>query len=101
MIEDHVKTEPCPECGEEVTSKGKVEHAWEHDEWPFDDQFPRYYICRASETHCYLKVERDIGPYYMAWSDSSYVDSVDPFELMRHDWEYVDRDNTPFPRFEE
>lgn len=100
MIEDHIGEVECPDCGEQVTSEELVEHGWEHDEWPFSDLFPEYYICDCGPVPCYLKVERDIGPYYIAWDDRDYVDKVDPYELMRHDWEQVTPDETPFPNFE-
>lgn len=100
----------CPEddCGKsgmterEFTNHGIEEHP---EKSPFTDLFPEYYVCRCGSpsgdaVDVYSLLVQENGPYYMAWGERDYVDEMHPYELLRHDWERVDREETPFPRFE-
>lgn len=107
MISDHVHEGwECPECdktgmtSKEFRSHGVREHAEEN---PFADFFPEYNVCRCGGegVNLYMKAETEDGPYYMAWEDRDHVEEMHPWELKRHDWEWIERENTPFPQFED
>lgn len=107
-LEEHVATYDCPECGESVTSKEMIEHGYRHDEWPFADKFPEHYICEHNtdnEQSCvnvYLRIVSETGPFYIVrGEDPNFVDEVDAYELLRHDWEFVKYEQTPFTKFVE
>ncbi len=110
VLDEHInRSWKCPECDED----GMTELEWqkhtraEHpEEDPFSDFFPEYFVCGDSvdaENYraAYLKVENETGPYYMAFDDQDSVEIVDGYELHRHDWQWVEREDTPFPRFED
>lgn len=106
-IEDHVSTEwDCPVCIKSGMNNAEWrEHVTlEHpEEDPFSDFFPEYHVCRCGGQggDIFLKAETEVGPYYMAYENRDYVDRMPAWELIRHDWEWIEREETPFPKLEE
>lgn len=104
VLDKNIRTSwSCP-CGKEgMTQKEFRKHEWKCDVMhsPVKTFFPEYYICRCGDgADVYMKAEREFGPFYMAWDCRDYVDIMPAWELKRHEWEWIEREETPFPRFE-
>lgn len=108
-IEDHINRDwKCPDCGKDrMTSKEfRVHGIEEHpDDNPFDNLFPSYYVCRVDDesserVDVYMKAKTEDGPYYMVRENEDVVEEMHKWELFRHEWEWVAREDTPFTKFE-
>ena len=107
-LEEHVKkTWECIGCDKDgMTLREFGSHTInEHpDVGPITKLFPEYYVCTCcgeGAADIYMKAETEDGPYYLAWGGRDYIDEMHPYALLRHDWERIEREDTPFPKFEE
>ena len=102
---EHVKESwECIGCDEDgMTAREFRSHTInEHsDIGTISDIFPEYHVCTCGvATDVYMKASSEDGPYYIAWEGRDYIDEMHPYELLRHDWERIEREDTPFPEFE-
>lgn len=100
--EQKIRDWECPECGESgMTAREFRNHGVNvHPEKePMTDLYPKYYVCRATETPVYMLAVAENGPYYMAWDNRDFVDEMHEWDLLRHDWEFIVPEKTPFTEF--
>lgn len=98
----------CPSCDEDgMTEQEFTRHKVQKhpEEDPFEGFYPDYNVCGDPDggddyVNVYMLAVTECGPFYMAWDDRDYVEVMPPLELMRHDWQPIERENTPFPKFE-
>lgn len=94
----------CDFCGKEGMNKAEFrKHQWVCDEedCPVENLFPEYNVCRSGDgADVYMKAETEDGPFYMAWDFRDWVDIMPVWGLKHHDWEPIEREETPFPQFE-
>jgi len=93
-----VATYECPYCDKDgLTMRERSRHAEnEHDEHPFAQYFPAYYVCEHEESPLYLKMESPGGRAIIGWDNQDHFDEVEMHELLRHDWELATKEDTPF-----
>lgn len=103
--EEHLNTSwECEYCGyDNLTQKELRTHTvlqHPHSD-PVESLFPQYAVCHCDEgASVYLLAESQLGPFYTTTESKSYVEEMPVYELRKHDWESVERDETPFSEYE-